>query len=74
MRQSCALCDHMALALELLRPQYKFDYSKVDVDSDKQLIDLYGSRVPVLLDGEYEICAGRFEPETLETYFLNRAG
>tara|TARA_Y100000588_G_scaffold329539_1_gene365847 strand:- start:3802 stop:3996 length:195 start_codon:yes stop_codon:yes gene_type:complete len=63
----------MALALEVLRPQFKFDYSKVDVDSDKQLTERYGSRVPVLLDGEFEVGAGYLEPGTLESYFLNRA-
>lgn len=67
-RQSCALCDYMVLALEMLRPRFRFAYTKIDVDTDDDLIDQYGLRVPVLLDRDHEICAGHFEPAVLEAY------
>jgi len=67
-RQACGLCDHMALALELLRPRYRFHYTKMDVDTDEDLVSRYGLRVPVLVEREHEICAGPCEPAALEAY------
>jgi hypothetical protein len=69
MRANCALCDHLVLALELMRHRYPFDYAKVDIDSDVQLVERYGVRVPVLLHGEVEICAGHCDPAAVEAYF-----
>ena len=67
-RNACPLCDHMALALELMRPRYNFQYEKVDVDSDPKLANRYGLRVPVLVDEETEICSGHCDPNTIEAY------
>jgi glutaredoxin len=67
-RQHCPLCDHLALALELLRLRRPFEYRKVDVDSDPALAATYGVRVPVLLDGTTEVCAGSCDPAVVEAY------
>jgi len=67
-RSGCALCDHVVLALEILRPRYQFTYAKVDIDSDPALQQRYGLRVPVLLAGDTKICAGHCEPEVIEAY------
>ena len=70
-RQACALCDHLVLALELMRPRYDFQYTKIDVDTDPALITRYGLRVPVLVDRDREICAGYCDPKIVETYLSN---
>lgn len=62
----------MVLALEVLRPRYKFAYSKVDVDTDDELIERYGLRVPVLVDRGHEICSGHCEPAVLEAYLSTK--
>ena len=67
-RQRCSLCEHLALALDLLRIRYRFDYTKIDVDTDPALTERYGMRVPVLVDQGREVCAGRCDPETVEAY------
>ena len=67
-RGACALCDHLVLALELMRARYRFEYTKVDVDEDIALTERYGLRVPVLLEDDTEICAGYCEPATVEAY------
>jgi len=72
MRDGCSLCDHLVLALELLRPRYRFTYSKVDVDADPALADRYGTRVPVLVAGTEEICEGHCDPALIEAFLKTR--
>ncbi|MGH8494898.1 MAG: glutaredoxin family protein [Gammaproteobacteria bacterium] len=49
----------------------EIDLEIIDVDSDPALVARYGNRVPVLLGGGAEICAGRLDSVALET-FLRR--
>lgn len=67
-RHACALCEYLALALDLMAARFHFEYTKVDIDADPALTRRYGLRVPVLLDGETEICAGACDPSTVEAY------
>ncbi len=73
MRGSCPLCDHLVLALELLRPRYHFTYSKVDVDADPGLAARYGLRVPVLVADAEEICEGHCDPARIEAFLKVRS-
>lgn len=72
MRGDCPLCDHLVLALELLRPRYRFTYSKVDVDTDPGLAERFGLRVPVLVAGTEEICEGHCDPALIEAFLKDR--
>jgi glutathione S-transferase len=67
-RRACGLCDHLVLALELMQPRYNFTYEKLDVDLDLNLCERYGHRVPVLVDGDVEVCSGNCDPALIETY------
>lgn len=62
-REYCHLCDEMRAALEQFRGRYDFEVDVVDVDRDPALEERWGDKVPVLLDGEREICR----------YFLDHA-
>jgi len=55
-RRGCHLCIEMVQALERLRPELGFQLRDVDIDSDSELRSRYDTRVPVLADGEVEIC------------------
>jgi thioredoxin reductase (NADPH) len=46
----------MIAALEQFRGRYDFEIEVVDVDRDPALEERWGDKVPVLLDGEREIC------------------
>jgi thioredoxin reductase (NADPH) len=46
----------MIAALEQLRGRYDFTIDVVDVDRHPALEEKWGDKVPVLLDGEREIC------------------
>ena len=64
-RTYCHLCDDLIAALENFRcsrsVKWPFEIKIVDIDQYADLEALYGDKVPVLLDGDVEICH----------YFLN---
>ena len=55
-RADCHLCVEMHT--ELLAWQSKLDFAMtlVDIDTDADLVERYGHKVPVLVEGEEEIC------------------
>lgn len=55
-RAYCHLCDDLLAALAQFQGRYDFDIEVVDVDSRPELEAQWGDKVPVLLDGELEIC------------------
>jgi glutaredoxin len=65
-REYCHLCHEMVAALEQLRARHDFRIEVVDVDRDPALEEKWGDKVPVLLDGEREICHYRLDHEALE--------
>ena len=55
------LCEEMAGALGALGVEFE----EIDVDADPRLEELYGENVPVLLQGETEICRHRLTQEAV---------
>jgi thioredoxin reductase (NADPH) len=55
-REYCHLCDDFIAALERFQGRYSFAIEVVDVDRHPQLEEKWGDKVPVLLDGNLEIC------------------
>jgi hypothetical protein len=41
------------------------DFEEIDVDADPRLDELYGADVPVLLEGEVELCRHRLTEEAI---------
>jgi hypothetical protein len=56
----------MIAALEQLKGRYDFEIEVVDVDRHPALEEKWGDKVPVLLDGEREICHYFLDVEALE--------
>ncbi|HEY5241957.1 MAG TPA: glutaredoxin family protein [Polyangiaceae bacterium] len=51
-RVHCHLCDVVKDLLDEVRAERPFDLTIVDVDTDRELVRLYGEEVPVvLIDG-----------------------
>lgn len=69
-RRCCHLCDDMAAALEPLRAEFGFALEAVDVDTDPALAARYGERVPVLADGETELCHFFLDAAAVRAYLL----
>lgn len=62
-RQECHLCEDLLAQLIQLQQVYDFKITEVDVDSSPQLIEQYGSQVPVVTCGDEQLCH----------YFLDQA-
>lgn len=71
-RRGCHLCTEMARALECLRPEYGFDITTVDIDTDPDLVRLYTTRVPVLVADGVEICYYFLEEQRLREHLQAR--
>ena len=66
-KAACPLCDEMKG--ELLHwdaGRGRFRLEVIDVRSDHDLYHRYAMRIPVLLHGDTEVCAGRFDAARLE--------
>ena len=72
MRRGCHLCTDMTQALERLRPEFGFEITVVDIDTDPELVSLYNTRVPVLVAGGVEICYYFLEEQRLREHLQAR--
>lgn len=55
-REGCHLCDEFEDLLEHHPLREQFELQRLVLNNRPQLETLYGTLVPVLLDGEEEIC------------------
>lgn len=55
-RRDCHLCDEMHAALEPRQEELGFALQSVDISDDLELIARFGDKVPVLMQGEREVC------------------
>ena len=67
-RSYCHLCDDMLAALTQHPLQGEFSVQVVDVDADPIYEARYGTLVPVLLDGETEICHYHLDVQRLDAH------
>lgn len=62
-RHGCHLCEDLLQQLYGLQQEHSFRIIEVDVDSSPQLVERYGTQVPVVTCGEEQLCH----------YFLDQA-
>ena len=55
-REGCHLCESMLQALRGLRSRPAFELQLIDIDRDPELRQRYDEWVPVLCQGDREIC------------------
>lgn len=60
-RAGCPLCDDMAAEIGMLIEGTGHSLAPVDVDADPSLKASYGWEVPLLFDGDAEICRHRLD-------------
>ena len=65
-REYCHLCEEMLAALRQFQGRYDFDVDVVDVDRNPALEERWGDKVPVLLDGERELCRYHLDYEVVD--------
>ncbi len=62
-RHGCHLCEDLLQQLYELQQVHDFSITVIDVDASPQLIEQYGTQVPVVTCGQQQICH----------YFLDQA-
>ncbi|OSI35234.1 glutaredoxin family protein [Neisseria dumasiana] len=72
-REYCSLCHKMRDALKPYQEAYGFELHIVDVDNDPVLEEKYNELVPVLLDGDMEICHWFLDENKLRAYLETKA-
>ena len=65
-RTYCHLCDDRIEGLKRFQSRYDFDIRVVDVDRHPELEEKWGDKVPVLLDGDREICHYYLDAEAVD--------
>lgn len=68
-RAGCPLCDEMAAALGPLIAASGVGLRQVDVDADPALKSRFGWDVPLLFDGDREICRHYPDLAALQDWF-----
>ncbi|MGF6147807.1 Glutaredoxin-like domain (DUF836) [Kingella potus] len=72
-REYCSLCHAMRDALRPFQDEFGFELEIFDVDDDPLLETRYNELVPVLLDGETEICHWHLDAQKLRAYLMRKA-
>ena len=67
-RRGCPLCDEMAGAVVPRLAAQWIKLQTVDIDSDPKLTARFDWDVPLLFDGEHEICRHEFEATAFEAW------
>ena len=65
-REYCHLCEEFLAALRQFQGRYSFDIEVIDVDRHPRLEEKWGDKVPVLLDGDLEICHYFLDAEAVD--------
>jgi thiol-disulfide isomerase/thioredoxin len=73
-RPWCHLCDEMADALAPIAARHGAEVVKIDVETDAALEARYGTRIPVLVHGERELCEHRLDEEAVGRYLASQGG
>ena len=55
-RSGCHLCEDMLYELKLRQDELGFTLETIDIQDQPALESLYGTKVPVLIRGEEEVC------------------
>ena len=64
-RTGCHLCEVVKGVLEQVRQERDFDLTTIDVDTDPELVRLYGEEVPVVAVDGRKAFKYRVDPEAL---------
>ncbi|MDP1533216.1 MAG: glutaredoxin family protein [Burkholderiales bacterium] len=70
-RSWCHLCDDMLTGLRALEGGRPFRVAVIDVDSDRELEQRFGEKVPVLMHGDRELCHYHLNVAAVTEYLLN---
>jgi glutaredoxin-like protein DUF836 len=65
-REYCHLCEELLASLRQFQGRYDFDIEVLDVDRHPALEERWGDKVPVVLDGDLEICRYHLDVDAVD--------
>lgn len=68
-RDGCHLCTEMATVIHNLWPGLFEEIQWVDIDSETELREKYGLKIPVLLKNKEIVCESLINIESLTSHF-----
>ncbi|MFT5396639.1 MAG: hypothetical protein ACI85N_001844 [Gammaproteobacteria bacterium] len=68
-REDCCLCHEMRDALKPWQNQYNFKVEIIDIEHDSELTERFAARIPLLAEGDKEICQYHLEEQMLLNHF-----
>ena len=72
LRQDCSLCEEMIAELVALRARLDIEVRLVDIDADEDLRQRFDHKVPVLVEGDEEICHHFLDEDMLLAHLQQR--
>ena len=70
-RKDCCLCHEMRDALKPWQNQYNFKVEVIDIALDSELTEQFVARIPLLAEGDKEICEYHLDEQILINHFKN---
>ena len=71
-RSWCHLCDEFIEALTPIAQEYGWRVEVIDVDLDEKRYAVYDEHIPVLFDGNVELCRHQFDAEFVREWCIGR--
>lgn len=68
-RRDCHLCEAFLQEMAGFFQQKPYQLNVIDITANEQLESEYGTRIPVLLAADTEICQYFFDAEAITKYF-----
>jgi thioredoxin reductase (NADPH) len=65
-REYCHLCEDLIAGLRHLQARHDFTFEVVDVDRHPELEEKWGDKVPVVLDGQIEVCRYHLDHDAMD--------
>ena len=64
----CRLCEQMRAGVDGLRQEFAFHLEEVSIDRDAALHERLGADIPVLADGDTELCRHFFDAAAVRAH------
>ena len=71
-RRECHLCEEMEGVLDETLAEMGLSYSRLEIDSDPELVDRFGDTVPVLMRDGKPVAKVRLDRDRLRRIVLRR--
>ncbi|GJM05753.1 MAG: hypothetical protein DHS20C09_17490 [marine bacterium B5-7] len=68
-RKDCCLCHEMLDALKPWENRYNFKVEMIDIDHNPGLTERFAARIPLLAEGDTEICQYHIDEQMLLNHF-----